>query len=52
MVTPLDFIAQMIQDYWGYLYNCACSMYPKVVRDFYGHLEVIQDDDNWIILHT
>jgi hypothetical protein len=51
MVAPLDFIAQMIQDnHWGYLYSCACPVYPQLVRDFYGHLEVIQDDDSGIIL--
>jgi hypothetical protein len=42
MVAPLDFIAQMIQDnQWSYLYSCACPVYPKLVRDFYGHFEVI-----------
>jgi hypothetical protein len=51
IVAPLDFIAQMIQDnHWGYLYSCACPVYPQLVRDFYGHLEVIQDDDSGIIL--
>jgi hypothetical protein len=52
-VAPLNFIAQMIQDnHSGYLYSCACSVYPKLVRVFYGHLEVIQDDISGIILHT
>jgi hypothetical protein len=42
MVAPLDFIAQLIQDnHWGYLYNCACLVYPRLVRDFYGYMEVI-----------
>jgi hypothetical protein len=51
VVAPLDFIAEMIQDnHLGYLYNCACPVYPKLVRDFYGYMEVIQDDDNGIIL--
>jgi hypothetical protein len=51
MVAPLDFIAQMIQDnHWGYLYKCACPVYPRLVRDSYGHLEVVQDDENGIIL--
>jgi hypothetical protein len=32
MVAPLDFIAQMIQDNnWGYLYSCACLVYPRLV---------------------
>jgi hypothetical protein len=53
MVAPLDFIAQMIQNnHWGYLYNFACPVYPRLVRDFYGYMEVIQDDDSGIILQT
>jgi hypothetical protein len=27
-------------------------VYPWLVRDFYGHLEVVQDDDNGIILQS
>jgi hypothetical protein len=42
MVAPLDFIAKIIQtNHWGYLYNCACPVYPRLVRDFHGHLEVV-----------
>jgi hypothetical protein len=53
MVAHLDFIAEIIQaNHWGYLYNCACLVYPRLVRDFYGHLEVVQDDDSGIILQT
>jgi hypothetical protein len=53
MVAPLDFIAQIIQEnHWGYLYHCACPVYPWLVRDFYGHMEVIQDDESDIILQT
>jgi hypothetical protein len=52
-VSPLDFIAKMIQaNHWGFLYNCACLVYPRLVHDFYGHLEVVQYDDNGIILQT
>jgi len=25
-------------------------VYPRLVRDSYGHLEVVQDDENGIIL--
>jgi hypothetical protein len=51
MVAPLDFVAEIIQaNHWGYLYNCACLVYPRFVRDFYRHLEVVQDDDSEIIL--
>jgi len=53
MVTPLNFITQMIQDnHWGYLYNCACPVYPRLVRYFYGYMEVKRDDDSEIILQT
>jgi len=53
MVAPLNFIAHMIQDnHWGYLNSCACLVYPRLVRDFYGHLEVIQDDESGIMLQT
>jgi hypothetical protein len=53
MMAPLDFIAEIIQaNHWGYLYNCACLVYPRLVRDFYGHLEVVQDDDSAIILQS
>jgi hypothetical protein len=42
MVVPLDYIVEIIRDnHWGYLYNCACTVYPKLVREFYGYLEVI-----------
>jgi len=53
MVAHLDIIYEIIQaNPWGYLYTCACQVYPRLVRDFYGHLEVVQDDDNGIILQT
>jgi hypothetical protein len=53
MVAPLDYIAEIIRDnHWGYLYNCACTVYPRLVREFYGYLEVIQDKDHGIILQT
>jgi hypothetical protein len=42
MVAHLDFIANIIKDnHWGYLYNCACTVYPRLVREFYGYLEVV-----------
>jgi hypothetical protein len=51
--APLDFIAEIIQAYhWDYLYNCVCPVYPRLVHDFYGLLEVVQDDDRGIILQT
>jgi uncharacterized membrane protein YkvA (DUF1232 family) len=37
MVAPLDIIPDIIQTYhWGYLYNYACIVLPKLVREFYG----------------
>jgi hypothetical protein len=53
MVAPLDFIVDIIKDnHWGYLYNCACTVYPRLVREFYGYLEVVHDVDQGIILQT
>jgi hypothetical protein len=53
MRLPLDFIAEIIQaNHWDYLYNCACPVYPNLVRDFYGLLEVVQDYGRGIILQT
>jgi hypothetical protein len=53
IVVPLDFIAAIIRDNpWGYLYNYACTVYPRLVREFYGYLEVVHDEDHGIILQT
>ncbi len=31
MVAPLDYIAEIICDnHWGYLYSCACTVYPRL----------------------
>jgi hypothetical protein len=52
-VAPLDFIAEIIRDnHCGYLYNCACIVYPRLVTEFYGYLEMVQDEDLGIILQT
>jgi hypothetical protein len=38
-------IAQMLlENNWEYLYNCACSAFPRLVCEFYGHMVIIQDD--------
>jgi hypothetical protein len=50
MVAPFDYIAEM--NPWGYLYNCACTVYPRLVREFYRYLDVILDKDHGIILQT
>jgi len=53
MVAPLDFIAEMIQaNHLGYLFSCALPVYPQLVSDFYGYVQMVQDDDSWIILQT
>jgi hypothetical protein len=39
-------IAQMLmENNWEYLYNCAYPAFPRLVREFYGYMIVIQDDD-------
>jgi hypothetical protein len=46
-------IAQMLlENNWEYLYNCACLAFPKLVREFYGHMIIIQDDDRGLIMQT
>jgi hypothetical protein len=53
MVAPLDFIVDIMREnHWGYLFNCACTVYPRLVREFYGYLEVVQGEDHGIILQT
>jgi hypothetical protein len=35
MRPPLDFIAEIIEvNHWGYLYTCACPVYPRLVCEF------------------
>jgi hypothetical protein len=51
MVAPLDVIYEIIQTYnWGYLYNCACIVLTRLVREFYTHLAVVQDKGSGIVL--
>jgi len=46
-------IAQMLlENNWEYLYNCACQAFPRLVREFYGHMIVTQDDDRGLIMQT
>jgi hypothetical protein len=53
MVAPLDVISEIIQTYnWGYLHNCACIILTRMVREFYTHLEVVQNEDSGIILQS
>jgi hypothetical protein len=34
------------------MYNCACQAFPRLVREFYGHMIIIQDDDRGMIMQT
>jgi hypothetical protein len=53
MVSPFDFIDQLIWEYhWDYLYKYSSIVYPKLVWDFYGFLEVIQDEQGSLTLQT
>jgi hypothetical protein len=46
-------IAQMLlKNNWEYLYNCASSAFPRLVREFYGYMIIIQDDDRGLIMQT
>jgi hypothetical protein len=46
-------IAQMLlENNWEYLYNCVCQAFPRLVREFYGHMIVTQDDDRGLIMQT
>jgi hypothetical protein len=53
MVAPLDSIQDTIQTYhWGYLHNCTCVVYTRLVRLFYANLEVVQNDDRGVVLQS
>jgi hypothetical protein len=53
VVAPLDVIFEIIQTYnWGYLFNYAYIMHTKLVKEFYAHLEVMQNDKSGIILQS
>jgi hypothetical protein len=42
VVAPLDSIHDTIQTYhWGYLHNCACVVFTRLVKLFYANLEVV-----------
>jgi hypothetical protein len=46
-------IAQMLlENQWEYLYNCACPAFPRLVREFYGNMIIIHEDDRGLILQT
>lgn len=47
-------IAQMLlENHWEYLYDCASPAFPRLVREFYGNMIIIlQDDDRGLIMQT
>jgi len=53
LVAPLDVISDIIQSkHWSYLYNCACIVLTRLVKEFYAHLEVVQDEESGIVLQS
>jgi hypothetical protein len=53
MVPPLDNILDIIQTYnWGYLHNCPCVVYTRLVKLFYANLEVVQSVDRGVVLQS
>jgi hypothetical protein len=53
MVALLDVISEYIQTYnWGYLYNYAYIVLTRLVREFYTHLELMQDEDSSIVFQS
>jgi hypothetical protein len=51
MVPSFDFIDQLIREnQWDYLYKCSGIVYPRLVLNFYGFLEVIQDEQSSLTL--
>jgi hypothetical protein len=42
----------LMENHWEYLYNCASPAFPRLVREFYGNMIIIQEDDRWLIMQT
>jgi hypothetical protein len=42
----------LLENHWEYLYNCAYPAFPRLVREFYGNMIIIQDDDRGLIMQT
>jgi hypothetical protein len=42
----------LLENQWEYLYNCACPAFPRLVREFYGNMITIQDDNRGLIMQT
>jgi hypothetical protein len=53
LVAPLDVISEILQTYnWGYLHNCPCIILTRLVKEFYIHLEVVQNEDSGTVLQS
>jgi hypothetical protein len=53
MIPPFDFIDRLIREnHWDYLYHYSDIVYPRLVQDFYGYLEVVQDEQSGLTLQT
>jgi hypothetical protein len=51
-ICETQFYFLLLENNWEYLYNCACQAFPRLVREFYGHMIVIQDGDRGLIMQT
>jgi hypothetical protein len=46
-------IAQMLmENHWEYLYNCTCPAFSRLIREFYGDIIIIQENDRRLIMQT
>jgi hypothetical protein len=48
----LPIALMLLENNWGYLYNCACETFHRLVWEFYGHMIITQDDDRGLIMQT
>jgi hypothetical protein len=42
----------LLENQWEYLYNCTCQAFPRLVREFYGNMIIIEDDERGLIMQT
>jgi hypothetical protein len=42
----------LLENHWEYLYECACLAFPKLLREFYGNMIIIKEDDRGLIIQT
>jgi len=52
VLSERNLLQMLIENQWEYLYNCACPAFPRMVREFYGKMIIIQDDDRGLIMPT